>query len=445
MSNVNDGDSASGHSPKEEVIDIADTHVFDIDDNLFTDNRGDWALNNFNFKNNKSNNSFNKKSRTLRNYYAKQNELIEQFSKIDEMLECIRRGEEYVFDEKDSQSLRARMAIRISFIANVILLIIKIVALARTGSLAVLTSLVDSLLDLLSGSILFISNKAISKVNFLDYPTGMERLEPLSVIVFSCITACSSLEIISEAINNLASNESSNISMDWFDISLLITIVITKTILWLWCRTINESTSVQALAQDHSNDILFNIVTTIIAIIASKTVYFIDPTGAIILSIYIIFNWIKTALYYIKMMTGTTASPEEIQKLTYLACRYDSRVIKIDTVRAYHVGVKLFVEIDIVLNKDVSLVEAHDVGECLQELVEKLPEVERAFVHIDYDYLHQIEHSKANYASLPNGEKQKHKKSGSLSIFSNKLKDKEKDESSSNDSNNNNGNSSNYS
>jgi len=429
--------------PQEEVIDIADTHnIFDIDNNLFTDNRGDWALNNFNIK---SNTSFNKKSRSLRKYYAKQNELIEQFSKIDEMLECIRKGEEYTFDEKDSQSFRARMAIRISFIANVILLIIKIVTLTRTGSLAVLTSLVDSLLDLLSGSILFISNRAISKVNLLDYPTGMERLEPLSVIIFSCITSCSSLEIISEAINNLASSESSNISMNWIDIVLLITIVVTKTILWLWCRTINESTSVQALAQDHSNDILFNIVTTIIAIIASKTVYFIDPIGAIILSIYIIINWIKTALYYIRMMTGTTASPDEIQKLTYLACRYDSRVIKIDTVRAYHVGVKLFVEIDIVLNKDVSLVEAHDVGECLQELVEKLPEVERAFVHIDYDYLHQIEHSKANTGSLSNSEKQKqkHKKSSSLSIFKNKSKNKEKDENSSkyeNSSNDNNSN-----
>jgi len=312
------------------------------------------------------------------------------------MLECIQRGEDYSFDEVDSQSPRARYAISISFMVNIVLLILKAVTLARTGSLAVLTSLVDSALDLLSGSVLFFSNRAISKANFLDYPTGMERLEPLSVIVFSCITACSSLEIITEAVGNLVSNESSSVSMDWIDISLLALIVISKFILWIWCRAIHESTAAQALAQDHSNDILFNIVTTIIAVIASKTVYFIDPAGAIVLSLYIIYNWIKTALHYIKMMTGTTASPFEIQKLTYLACRYDTRVVKIDTVRAYHVGVKLFVEIDIVLNKDVPLVEAHDVGECLQELIERFPEVDRAFVHLDYDYLHHIEHNKYN-------------------------------------------------
>jgi len=381
MSEENDYNIDLMESPKQhEVIDISDaSFAFDIDENLFTENRGDWTMNDFHMKTEDIN---KKRKRTLRKYYIEQQKLIEQFSKIDDMLECIQKGEDYSFDEIDSQSFRARMAIGISFAANVILLLLKAVTLARTGSLAVLTSLVDSVLDLLSGSVLFFSNRAISKANFLDYPTGMERLEPLSVIVFSCITACSSLEIITEAVGHLVSNDSSNISMDWVDITLLITIVVTKFILWIWCKNITESTSVQALAQDHSNDILFNVVTTIVAIIASKTVYFIDPIGAILLSLYIIYNWIKTALYYIKMMTGTTASPEEIQKLTYLACRYDSRVVKIDTVRAYHVGVKLFVEIDIVLNKDVPLVEAHDVGECLQELIEKFPEVERAFVHM---------------------------------------------------------------
>jgi len=357
------------------------------------------------------------------------------------MLECIQKGDDYSFNVMDSQSFRARMAIKVSFLVNVILLIIKIITLFRTGSLAVLTSLVDSMLDLLSGSVLFISNRAISKVNLLDYPTGMERLEPLSVIIFACITACSSIEIIKESVSNLVSSESSNISMDWVDITLLLTIVISKLLLWLWCRNIHESESVQALAQDHSNDILFNIVTTIVAIIASKTVSYIDPLGAILLSVYIIYNWIQTALYYIRMMTGTTASPDEIQKLTYLACRFDKRVVKVDTVRAYHVGVKLFAEVDIVLDKDVPLVEAHDVGECLQELIERFPEVERAFVHIDYDYLHHIEHNKKNTNITSNGlhkkqyneEKKNTKSKESLSFFSkiNESRSKSKDSKSS--------------
>ena len=64
----------------------------------------------------------------------------------------------------------------------------------------------------------------------------------------------------------------------------------------------------------------------------------------------------------------------------------------IDTVRAYHVGLKLFVEIDIVLPPGLSLRKAHDIGEDLQTCLERLPNVERAFVHLDYEIDHKIEH-----------------------------------------------------
>ncbi len=38
------------------------------------------------------------------------------------------------------------------------------------------------------------------------------------------------------------------------------------------------------------------------------------------------------------------------------------------------------------------LKEAHDIGEGLQVKLEKLSPVERAFVHLDYEYEHSPEH-----------------------------------------------------
>lgn len=64
----------------------------------------------------------------------------------------------------------------------------------------------------------------------------------------------------------------------------------------------------------------------------------------------------------------------------------------IDTVRAYSVGDGLFAEIDIVLPPDTPLSQAHDLGESLQGALERLDNVERAFVHVDYDSIHAIEH-----------------------------------------------------
>ena len=67
---------------------------------------------------------------------------------------------------------------------------------------------------------------------------------------------------------------------------------------------------------------------------------------------------------------------------------HDRHIRHIDTVRAFHFGNNFLVEMDIVLPEDMSLRVAHDIGESLQQRLENLPEVERAFVHLDYEYSH---------------------------------------------------------
>ena len=60
----------------------------------------------------------------------------------------------------------------------------------------------------------------------------------------------------------------------------------------------------------------------------------------------------------------------------------------IESVRAFHFGTNFLVEVDIVLPQNITLKHAHDIGEPLQRKLENLPEVERAFVHVDYDATH---------------------------------------------------------
>ena len=50
-------------------------------------------------------------------------------------------------------------------------------------------------------------------------------------------------------------------------------------------------------------------------------------------------------------------------------------------------------QVDIVLPEDMPLREAHEIGESLQVKLERLEEVERAFVHLDHECNHKPEHS----------------------------------------------------
>ena len=94
---------------------------------------------------------------------------------------------------------------------------------------------------------------------------------------------------------------------------------------------------------------------------------------------------------------GKVAPVSLMQQLTHAAFSHmPEKVVAIDTVRAYGFGLKYLVEIDIVLPEDMTVKESHDVAESLQFLVEEDEEVERAFVHIDFEW----EHS-ANYEHHP--------------------------------------------
>lgn len=50
-------------------------------------------------------------------------------------------------------------------------------------------------------------------------------------------------------------------------------------------------------------------------------------------------------------------------------------------------------QVDIELPEDLPLKEARAIGESLQIRIEELPEVERAFVHLDTECEHKPEHS----------------------------------------------------
>ena len=65
----------------------------------------------------------------------------------------------------------------------------------------------------------------------------------------------------------------------------------------------------------------------------------------------------------------------------------------IDTVRAYYSGPRIIVEVDVVIDRHETVIGAHDVAEELQIKLESLPDVERAYVHIDYETSHKPEHS----------------------------------------------------
>ena len=111
----------------------------------------------------------------------------------------------------------------------------------------------------------------------------------------------------------------------------------------------------------------------------------IDPVGAIFISLYIIFCWLKQLREQVRNLSGYAAEPEFLQKITWLTLQHSPLIKKIDTVRAFHFGISFLVEVELIFPESMTLKEAHDIGSSLQNKLENLPEVELAFVRLDYN------------------------------------------------------------
>jgi len=111
-----------------------------------------------------------------------------------------------------------------------------------------------------------------------------------------------------------------------------------------------------------------------------------------LVALIILRSWTFAAYEQIELLVGKSADPEFLQRLTYIAMSHHPEILKVDTCRAFHVGSNLYVEIDIVLPPDMPLIKTHDIGESLQIKLEQIPEVERAWVHLDFEFRHKPEH-----------------------------------------------------
>ena len=160
--------------------------------------------------------------------------------------------------------------------------------------------------------------------------------------------------------------------------------VVIKMLCWFWCRLIKNS-SVQALAQDAMTDVVFNTFSIIFPIVGYYgRLWWLDALGGLLLSLYVIVNWSRTSSTHIKQLTGAAASADDRNILLYLTMRFAKSINSIQGCQAYHAGDKLNVEVDVVLDEGMTLRDSHDLGESLQYVLESVPSVDRAFVHLDY-------------------------------------------------------------
>ncbi|KXG50637.1 Cation efflux protein [Penicillium griseofulvum] len=328
-------------------------------------------------------------TKKLQGFYESQNENIERMLKPVE--EHRRAARELSVDNR----LKYRIAVYGSFAANIILSIIQVYGAVSSGSLSLFTTMADAVFDPMSNLTLLLCNKAVNRVDPRKFPAGKARIETAGNICFCFLMTAVSFIIIAFSIRELAMGSEEETQS--FHLPSVIAVAVafaTKLGLFLYCWALrNQVSQIRILWEDHRNDLFINGFGILTSVGGSKLRWWIDPMGAILLSVLVSVLWLHSAYGEFQLLVGVTADTKMQQLITYISMTHSPVITAIDTVRAYTSGPRLLVEVDVVMDAEASLRATHDVAEELQIKLESLPDVERAYVHVDYETTHKPEHS----------------------------------------------------
>ena len=120
--------------------------------------------------------------------------------------------------------------------------------------------------------------------------------------------------------------------------------------------------------------------------------WWMDSTGGIILSLFVLYNWCQTAIENSIKLIGESGSLQLKRSIIYLSACHDPLIIGVEKVLVFQVGPQHFTEVHIIVPSQTPTCVSHDIGESLQMKIERLPEIERAFVHLDTEKSYHMEH-----------------------------------------------------
>ncbi|KAI9912240.1 hypothetical protein PsorP6_009591 [Peronosclerospora sorghi] len=293
------------------------------------------------------------------------------------------------------------VVLKASLCTNIVIVMVMTSVAIASHSLALISALVENMVDLfVQGLLWYAGTRSGKKQDYAKYPAGTSRFEPVAIIVAASVMILASIFFIHEAAKKLIDGFSSGKPvaphLSAAAIIIAVTAIVVKIGLIVYSNWILKSTvsaAVEAIHQDNFNDMLSNsfaVAAYIIAAVKSEA-WYVDPSGAIIIFVYIMVAWGKMGWEQVMQLVGVCASEEFIEEVKTLCNRHHPSMV-LDIVRAYHFGSKYLVELEVIVPGDMSVKLAHDIALQMQFKVENLVEVERAFVHVDYQARDYDEH-----------------------------------------------------
>jgi ferrous-iron efflux pump FieF len=285
-------------------------------------------------------------------------------------------------------ALKADRLMRLATYASValalFLAVIKIFAWQATGSIAVLSSLVDSLLDAAASLINLLAVRQALEPADAEHRFGHGKAEPLAALGQAAFIAGSGVLIVLQAVGNLINPR----PIDHPDIGIvvmLISIAATYALVRFQAYVVNRSGSVVIRADrlHYASDLLMNGgVLASLALSAWFKLYWIDAVCGIAIAVYMLIGSGSIARLALDMLMDREL-PDDVRGRILDIVREHPDVIAVHDLRTRSSGPMIFIQLHLVMPAEITLSRAHVISDAIEHrLLEAFPGAE-ILIHQD--------------------------------------------------------------
>jgi len=283
--------------------------------------------------------------------------------------------------------VRERKIINASWIAvagNAVLSILKIIIGIIAGSFAVIADGIDSASDVLTSLITLFTAHIIGRPPDINYPYGYNKADTIATKLLAFIIFFAGAQLAISSTKKLIYHTQTEIP-DTISIYVILLSIAGKFALAFYLRKTGKSTDSQMLianSRNMQNDVIISLA-VLVGLIATFVfnLSIIDLITAFAVSIYIMFIAFKIFMQSNMDLMDGINNPDIYQKIIN-AAKNVKGVTNPHRIRVRKMAHQYIVAIDIEIDGDISLFDAHQISTNVENEIKKvIPNVYDVLVH----------------------------------------------------------------
>jgi len=273
----------------------------------------------------------------------------------------------------------------LSVLSNSTVVLLKIIVGLFTGSVAILSEAIHSLLDLLASFIAFLSVRISSKPADKEHPYGHGKVENISGTIETLLIFVAGIWIIYECIHKIITPTPIKLPVLGILVMLLgalINFVVSRIVY----RTAKNTNSVAM--KSNALHLLTDVYTSLGVALSLWIVhltgwYILDPIIGIILACYIMIEAFKLMKETFPPLLDARLSKEEEEQIIQIIESFKEEYIEYHDFRTRRSGAEEYIDFHLVVASNKSIETVHNLCDRIEEKINNLFHKANILIHLE--------------------------------------------------------------